>query len=334
MIVTVLSAKGGVGKSTTAIHLATYFQSLAPTLLVDGDGIRSATKWSQRGNGQGLPFKVIGYAELARSASQFTHIIIDTEALSDEDFRDATKGSDALVIPAVPESVATDGLTHTIAKLQEMGSDHYRVLLTMVPPKPRTEGAQLRQMLVEQEIPSSSRKSRVSPPLRRPQRRACRSTGSRTTRTPIAHGKRMRQLRRSCSMAERKFAALANLRQREPDLPPVEDMPSPTEAPPVAAAPEPAPAPPPAQVPVPVLQEPQKGGGRPLGKRSDPDWAPRTIRRALEDPQARVDHAARARRWARPVGTGRPAANRVDSETTVILCMQTFIRMNGCAGSS
>lgn len=78
-------------------------------------------------------------------------------------------------------------------------------------------------------------------------------------------------------MAERKFAALANLRQREPDSPPIEDMRSPPEAPPVAAAPEPGPAPPPAQVPVPVLQEPQKGRGRPLGKRSDPDWAPRTI---------------------------------------------------------
>ena len=93
MIVTVLSAKGGVGKSTTAIHLATYFQTLAPTLLVDGDGIRSATKWSQRGNGQGLPFKVIGYAELARSASQFTHIIIDTEGNpSDEDFGTRPRG--------------------------------------------------------------------------------------------------------------------------------------------------------------------------------------------------------------------------------------------------
>src|SRR5215212_2372048 len=93
MIVTVLSAKGGVGKSTTAVHLATYFQTKAPTLLVDGDGIRSATKWSQRSDGKGLPFKVIGYAELARSASNYTHIIIDTEGNpSDEDFRDATRG--------------------------------------------------------------------------------------------------------------------------------------------------------------------------------------------------------------------------------------------------
>jgi chromosome partitioning protein len=53
----------------------------------------------------------------------------------------------------VPESVATDGLIHTLSKLQDLGNDSYRVLLTMVPPKPRTEGVVLREMLVEQGIP-------------------------------------------------------------------------------------------------------------------------------------------------------------------------------------
>jgi len=67
MIVTVTSYKGGVGKTTTAIHLAAYLQRLAPTLLVDGDGIRSATKWGQRGNGQGLPFKVTSAAQMAKA---------------------------------------------------------------------------------------------------------------------------------------------------------------------------------------------------------------------------------------------------------------------------
>ncbi len=58
MIITVASHKGGVGKTTTVVHLATYFAKFAQTLFIDGDPNRSASGWANRGNGQ-FPFKVI-----------------------------------------------------------------------------------------------------------------------------------------------------------------------------------------------------------------------------------------------------------------------------------
>jgi chromosome partitioning protein len=50
MILTVASFKGGVGKTTTAVHLAAYLQKKSPTLLIDGDPNRSASKWTTRWN--------------------------------------------------------------------------------------------------------------------------------------------------------------------------------------------------------------------------------------------------------------------------------------------
>jgi len=154
MIMTVTSYKGGVGKTTTAIHLAAYLQRFAPTLLVDGDGIRSATKWSQRGTGQGLPFKVIPATQMAKHLRDYEHVVIDTEGNpSDEDFKELAEGCDLMVIPAEPETVATDGLIHTLEKLQALKVESYKVLLTKVPPPPRSEGRQLREMLVGEGFP-------------------------------------------------------------------------------------------------------------------------------------------------------------------------------------
>jgi chromosome partitioning protein len=154
MMITVTSYKGDVGKTTTTVHLAAYLQRLSLTLLVDGDGTRSATKWSQRGTGQGLPFKVIPAAQMAKHLRDYEHVVIHTEVNpSDEDFRELAEGCDLMVIPAEPENVATDGLIHTPEKLQAFRVSRYKVPLTKVPPPPRTEEKQLREMLVAESFP-------------------------------------------------------------------------------------------------------------------------------------------------------------------------------------
>src|SRR5580692_8412729 len=135
MIITIGSYKGGLGKTVTAIHLAAYLQTLAPTVLADGDIVRASSKWV--GRGAGLPFKVVPVGQLAKHVRDFEHVVIDTEANpSDEDFKDAAQGCDLLIIPAEPETTATDGLSYTLGKLREMKHDRYRVLLTKVPPPP------------------------------------------------------------------------------------------------------------------------------------------------------------------------------------------------------
>jgi len=151
MFVTVASYKGGVGKTTTAIHLAAFLQRLAPTLLIDGDPNRTATKCAGRG---GFPFEIVDEKEGTYRARNFEHVVIDTEARpGTDDFEALAKGCDLLVIPAVPASFDTDALVDTIEAAKKLAANKYRVLLTKVPPTPEPDGPQLRATLKSEGIP-------------------------------------------------------------------------------------------------------------------------------------------------------------------------------------
>ena len=151
MIITVASFKGGVGKTTTAVHLAAYLQKKAPALLVDGDANRSATVWGKRGE---LPFKVVDERQATRYAREYEHIIIDTAARPDEDdLKALADGCDLLVIPTTPDVLALDALMLTVKVLKGIGSNSYRVLLTIIPPRPSRDGEEAKSLLQQGTVP-------------------------------------------------------------------------------------------------------------------------------------------------------------------------------------
>ncbi len=147
-ILTVTGYKGGVGKSTTAIHLAAFFSRIGKTLLVDGDPNRTSVKWSLRGS---LPFQVVSEKESARFVPGSEFVVIDTPARpNSEDLRELSNGCDLLILPLAPDILGLEAMLETTKNLG-VGTS-FRALLTIVPPKPSREGEIMKQELIENNV--------------------------------------------------------------------------------------------------------------------------------------------------------------------------------------
>lgn len=153
MIITVASFKGGVGKTTTAVHLACYFSQHADPekiLLIDGDPNRSATQWGKRGS---LPFKIADERAAAKYARTAEHIVIDTKARPERDDLEAlAEGCDLLIIPSTPDALALDALLLTVEELKQLKAN-FKVLLTITPPYPSKDGQNAQATLTEVGLP-------------------------------------------------------------------------------------------------------------------------------------------------------------------------------------
>lgn len=152
MIITVASFKGGVGKTVTAVHLTAFLQRHGSAVLVDGDPNRSSTGWMRRGE---LPFEVVDERQAVKYARDYEHIVIDTAARPDSEELDTlAEGCDLLILPSTPDALSLDALILTVGELERIGrTDGYRILLTMVPPRPSRDGEQARSTLTANGLP-------------------------------------------------------------------------------------------------------------------------------------------------------------------------------------
>lgn len=147
MIITVTAYKGGVGKTTTAVHLAGCLCDQGKTLLVDGDVNRSVLQWNDSGF---LPFTVsdIDHADL----EGYDFVVIDTAARPPlDDLITLSANSDLMIIPSTPDALALGTTAQVVDDLPDVA---YKVLLTIVPPRPSKAGKEAKKSLQNAGIPT------------------------------------------------------------------------------------------------------------------------------------------------------------------------------------
>ena len=144
MIITVAGFKGGIGKTTTALHLAAYFaQSSEHVLLVDADPNHSCLNWAKRGS---LPFGVCSLMAAPKKSRGMEHTIIDTAGNPNaEDLEDFATGSDLVLLPTTADAMAIEALLNAIDSIQSLES--YGVVLTMVDSRKKATAEQAREAL-------------------------------------------------------------------------------------------------------------------------------------------------------------------------------------------
>jgi chromosome partitioning protein len=150
MIISIASFKGGVGKTTTALHIAEVLNHKSPTLVLDGDPNESALAWKGRGK---LSFQVVRENELTEHAGNFKHIVLDTPARpTTEELKTICTESDLVIIPSQPDALSLDALIKLVTSLKEIKAKNFKVLFTLVPPLSHA-GREAKELLKDLNIP-------------------------------------------------------------------------------------------------------------------------------------------------------------------------------------
>lgn len=160
----VLNTKGGVGKSTTAVHLAAHLAKTGPCLLIDGDGQGSSASWN--GWRRALDPSKIGptpvlvrlvgrevYDEGKTLAEGYANTVVDAGGQDNPSIRNALLMCDIAIIPVGASSFDASAMSDMVQLLQMVGDVNRsmlaRVLLTRMDSRTK-DGADMRKFLTEE----------------------------------------------------------------------------------------------------------------------------------------------------------------------------------------
>lgn len=132
--IAMIAQKGGVGKTTIAIHLATAFsaQKLA-TLMLDLDPQASATEWRDHRAAEFPAVLSIQPSRLAKVMEEAHSIgtellILDTAPHSESTALEAARVADLILVPCQPTIMDLRAMTKTVNLLKLVGKPAYAVL--------------------------------------------------------------------------------------------------------------------------------------------------------------------------------------------------------------
>lgn len=164
MKIAVVNTKGGVGKTTTAVHLATLLSRQGTTLLIDADPQASAASWAAwRREAARTPSPtttvLAGKAVLDEGrnlAKGFVHVVIDAGGRDNAGLRSALLLAERAVVPVGASDLDAAAMTDLL-EIVDLARDFnpgldVRVLLTRVDPRTRKDADSMLEYLHENNL--------------------------------------------------------------------------------------------------------------------------------------------------------------------------------------